>query len=89
MKICKTCGNTFPDNVRFCKVCGSRLVSEEEVATQSTETAPTAEEKPAEPVVEEMRTIVPEPEPKPVPEPEPVPEHGPEPEPVPEPKPVP
>ena len=49
MKICKTCGNTFPDNVRFCKVCGSRLVAEEEVATQSTETAPTAEEKPAEP----------------------------------------
>ena len=69
MKICKTCGNTFPDNVRFCKVCGSRLVSEEEVATQSTETAPTAEEKPAEPIVEEKPTIEPVPEPVPVPVP--------------------
>ena len=36
MKICKTCGNTFPDNVRFCKVCGSRLVAEEEVVNKLT-----------------------------------------------------
>ena len=72
MKICKTCGNTFPDTVRFCKVCGSRLVSEEEVATQTEEAAPTAEEKPAEP-----ETPIEQPAPVPVPEPEPEPDPDP------------